>query len=81
MNYKPYQHAVAGHPDSILTESSGAVVVKTCIEREKEFYLKTGHVLDLEFVGLWTPKFYGTLKLFEKEDGDVPDEGAPKDVC
>jgi 1D-myo-inositol-tetrakisphosphate 5-kinase/inositol-polyphosphate multikinase len=62
-DYLPLAHQVAGHASGVLASSSGAVVVKPCLPVELAFYTALGPKLSNSLVGMWTPKFYGTLKL------------------
>jgi inositol-polyphosphate multikinase len=72
-DYLPLAHQVAGHASQVLASSSGAVVIKPCRPVELAFYATLGPRLSPSLVGVWTPKFYGTLKLQGRlnEDGKM----------
>ncbi|GAA5882275.1 hypothetical protein JCM1840_005433 [Sporobolomyces johnsonii] len=69
-----FTHQVGGHDSTILASPlSSSTLIKPASPRELAFYQHLGPSLaDGEFVGLWTPAFYGTLKL----EGRVAQNGS-----
>ncbi|BGP16929.1 hypothetical protein JCM10213_007374 [Rhodosporidiobolus nylandii] len=68
-----FAHQVGGHAATILASPlSSSTLIKPASARELAFYQSVGPTLgDGEFIGNWTPAFYGTLKL----EGKVGTEG------
>ncbi|KAI5119160.1 hypothetical protein M0805_008643 [Coniferiporia weirii] len=54
---------VGGHP-GVLASADGALIIKTCLPRERAFYeLLARHEPSLELLQPFVPTFYGTLRL------------------
>ena len=62
-NLTTYEGQVAGHPASISQDATGGLIIKPTNQLELDFYETTAPSLMPDFVGHWTPKFYGTLRL------------------
>ncbi|KAK4703253.1 hypothetical protein P7C70_g2968, partial [Phenoliferia sp. Uapishka_3] len=68
----PFANQVAGHPNSILSSPlSPATLIKPSSHRERDFYTNVGPALHPDLIGIWTPAFYGTLKL----EGKMSEQG------
>lgn len=81
-----FPHQVGGHPLTIFTtptpssdnkeenkEENGSTIIKSLTEKELNFYTTLGPKLNSDLIGVWTPNFYGTLKLEGKlgKDGKI----------
>ncbi|GAA6032655.1 hypothetical protein JCM8097_004864 [Rhodosporidiobolus ruineniae] len=70
-----FAHQVGGHANTILASPlSSSTLIKPASARELDFYQRLAPNLnDGDFLGTWTPAFYGTLKLQGKmgEEGGV----------
>lgn len=70
-----FAHQVGGHASTILASPlSSSTLIKPTAPVERAFYESLAPTLaDGDFVGTWTPAFYGTLKLegHVKEGGGV----------
>lgn len=70
-----FKHQVGGHVDSIqLSPLGSSSVMKPAAPTELAFYQDVGPQLDNrvqgEFIGEWTPAFYGTLTLQGRMDSN-----------
>lgn len=60
----PIANQVGGHPESILSSPlSASTLIKPASETELAFYTSLGPSLHPDFVGIYTPAFFGTLRL------------------
>lgn len=69
-NLSSYDGQVAGHPSSISQDQTGGLIIKPTNQLELDFYESTAPLLLPGFVGHWTPKFYGTLRLQGQLQGE-----------
>lgn len=81
-----FAHQVGGHAASItLSPTGSSTVMKPASETELNFYQQLGPELDDlapgNFIGEWTPAYYGTLTLQGRmgQDGQVDKEANTKD--
>lgn len=73
-SFIPFTNQVGGHT-GVRTTSTGELLVKPCLAREKEFYTTIGPRLGGEaFIGTWTPRFHGTRLLRELKGVDEGEE-------
>lgn len=70
-----FEHAVGGHPDTLLRGLTGATVIKPCLPVEQDFYSTHGPRLGDDFIGTVTPAYYGFLTA---QDGQPVPEGEKK---
>jgi 1D-myo-inositol-tetrakisphosphate 5-kinase/inositol-polyphosphate multikinase len=79
----PFAHQVGGHPSTILSSPlSHSTLIKPSSLTEHAFYTSLGPSLHPDFVGVWTPEYYGMLKLQGKmgEGGVEKVEGSGEEV-
>ncbi|KAI5843008.1 inositol polyphosphate kinase-domain-containing protein [Morchella snyderi] len=74
---KPFDLAAAGH-DGVLSDESGALVIKPCTAREVSFYESVAVHPEL---AKWVPTFFGTLELSNSvPDGTTPSSNRNKSI-
>lgn len=57
-----FSEQVGGHKGTMQEDESGSILIKQTSAREIAFYQHLAPALHPDFVGDWTPKFYGTLQ-------------------
>lgn len=53
---------VGGHQGTMQEDETGSILIKQTSAREINFYQQLAPSMDADFIGSWTPKFYGVLQ-------------------
>lgn len=79
MEAPPAFAQVGGHASTIKLSDDTSIVNKPLSVNEHLFYTTLGPSLHEDFVGTWTPAFYGTLTLQGKITADGAVEAVPQE--
>ncbi|KAM0753950.1 SAICAR synthase-like protein [Meredithblackwellia eburnea MCA 4105] len=68
----PVISQVGGHPNTIQASPlSSSTLIKPSLPVERNWYQQVGPSLHPDYIGVWTPAFFGTLKLEGKMDDNT----------